>query len=801
MSPRRRTTEHDAYYFIEENLKSLGWDTRQPPEGQVYTQNECLNHPEIQKAFGAKHPENIVKISETQYWVIEAKKEHSDLQKAVDEARERLKKINESSNLIKVKIISGVAGNKEDSYLIKNEFFDGNDFKTITINGKEASGLLSSEEVEMIISQNNPDLKDIVIDETLFLSKAEKINEILHNGAINKNQRAKVMAALLLSMVDVTPPNINATPRGLIRDINTRAVNVLENEGKPEFKDLIKITLPPSPDNHVKYKKALVDTIQELNILNIRSAMNSGADVLGKFYEVFLKYGNGAKEIGIVLTPRHITKFAVEVLNVGVNDIVYDPTCGTGGFLVSAFDYVKNNANEEQIDKFKENNLFGVEQEPEVVALAIVNMIFRGDGKNNIQEGNCFHKKLVPTIINGISTATFTTTNDPLTSKAVTKVLMNPPFAKKDDREKEYHFIDHALEQMQDGSILFSVLPLSVLIERNTKTWRKEVLVKNNTLLSVVTFPMDLFYPTASNHCVGIFIKKGIPHPSNQNVLWIRAMNDGFLKKKGKRLFDENADNDFESIEELLKNFVHNPSTTVETIPEFQNACSINFEDTNFELVPEEYIDEKQLSEQELKSNIDSILREAVAYLIKNCKIQQSVNFISKTKTTLTTVDFHDFPIHQLFDVVKGKGNYIKHYDPGEIPLISATNLNNGIVAEVYDDPAFEAPCITVERVSGTAFVQLDDFITVPDDISVLIPKKEYPLEFLFYVSGLIFGKRWKYCYGRKLSKGRLEKITLRLPITEENYEKITVNSIDMDYIKNFVENLYGWDAIEKYKS
>ncbi len=34
--------------------------------------------------------------------------------------------------------------------------------------------------------------------------------------------------------------------------------------------------------------------------------MNSGTDVLGKFYEVFLKYGNGAKEIGIVLTPRHV---------------------------------------------------------------------------------------------------------------------------------------------------------------------------------------------------------------------------------------------------------------------------------------------------------------------------------------------------------------------------------------------------------------------------------------------------------------------------------------------------------------
>jgi type I restriction-modification system DNA methylase subunit len=53
----------------------------------------------------------------------------------------------------------------------------------------------------------------------------------------------------------------------------------------------------------------LKHTIKELNSLDIKNAMASGKDVLGEFYEKFLKYGNGAKEIGIVLTPRHITEF------------------------------------------------------------------------------------------------------------------------------------------------------------------------------------------------------------------------------------------------------------------------------------------------------------------------------------------------------------------------------------------------------------------------------------------------------------------------------------------------------------
>ena len=50
--------------------------------------------------------------------------------------------------------------------------------------------------------------------------------------------------------------------------------------------------------------------------MNIRSAINSGTDALGQFYETFLKYANDAKQMGIVLTPRHITKFAVEVLDI-----------------------------------------------------------------------------------------------------------------------------------------------------------------------------------------------------------------------------------------------------------------------------------------------------------------------------------------------------------------------------------------------------------------------------------------------------------------------------------------------------
>jgi hypothetical protein len=616
MIAKSKDTEVDAYIFIKDNLKILGWDTRNParnPAGEVFTQNECFHHPEIKKRLKQDRPENIVKLSEKYFWVIEAKRTHQQLNQALTEAEEYAKEINKS-RLIKSIIISGVAGNQTDSYLIKSRFLENSKFVPITINGKEISGLISKEIARLLLDTNNPSIEDVPVDEQLFLSKAEKINQFLHLGAINKNYRARVMAALLLALIDDVPPNIDAPPSVLIDEINSRAKRVLTQQGKGEFYNFINISLPPTVDNHMKFKQALVSTIQELNILNIRSAMNSGTDVLGKFYEVFLKYGNGAKEIGIVLTPRHITKWAVEALSVSKDDYVYDPTCGTGGFLVASFDYIKKTTNEKRVNEFKNNNLFGIEQEPEVVALAIVNMIFRGDGKNNIIEGNCFQKSLLKTTKDGVRTAKYSSQPG---ERVITKVLMNPPFALKSSDEKEYKFIQHALDQMDDGGVLFSILPVSVMFESGEeKAWRENKLLKDNTLLSVVTFPQELFYPIGI-HTIGIFVKKGIQHPKKQNVLWIRAIHDGLLKKKGKRLPDSNEVNELDLMLPNLKAFIQNLSFKIQDVPQFCKLAPIDFSDPLLELVPEAYLDSKDISSKEIQEGIESLIRETAALIIR----------------------------------------------------------------------------------------------------------------------------------------------------------------------------------------
>jgi type I restriction-modification system DNA methylase subunit len=612
---KKKASEVHAYIHINDELvNKKNWNKK-----QIFTQQECLENKPIKEALGTKKPENIVKISEDLFYVIEAKNERIKVDEALNEARDYYADRINKARKIKAIFITGIAGNPSEGFVAKSQFLNeiNGEWETIKENDIEVTGLLSKKQVEYILERKTSNIKDIEINDTEFLRAAEDINGILHEGGINKDYRARVISAILLALSEGTDMDLNSNPKILINSINARVGSVLSKHHKSDFSRFIEIELPSSEDNHNKFKMAIVNTIQTLLLdLNIRSAMRSGKDILGKFYEVFLKYGNGAKEIGIVLTPRHITKFVAEVLDVQSNDLILDPTCGTGGFLVAAFDEVKRKSSKKEFDNFKDFGLYGVEQQDPVVSLALVNMIFRGDGKNNIIEGDCFAKWLNTKNQNGVISAEYLPEDTPDRIPPITKVMMNPPFPKKKTDNKEYLFIEHALKQMQNEGILFSVLPYSCLIKRGGYLKWRDRLLRENTLLSVITFPEDLFYPVGV-HTVGIFIKKGVPHTKDQKVLWIRALNDGRWKKKGKRLENTRAKNDFPIIEQPLRQFIKNQDTEIKSIPAFQKICPLNSEDKDKEFVPEAYLDDPAFSDDEILESIEQLIRENIAYHIK----------------------------------------------------------------------------------------------------------------------------------------------------------------------------------------
>jgi len=630
-----KNTEVDAYNYIKTELNSLGWIVKNPArviDGEVYKQNEALANTDIKECLDRDKPEAVVKLNECEFWIIESKRNKNDINKALGEAKNQYAKKINTSKKIKCLLISGVAGNDTDGFTVINQYFKDEKWETILFNGKIKDTLLSKEQAEYIIKNKVIDYREFPdFPEKKYLNSAERINEILHNAGINKNKRARFIAGLILSLsvgeeIDLRIKNTEV----LVKNINNLIENKLKEVKKINFYPFVNLEVPPSEENHSKYRQAVVDTLKELQTLDIKNAMSSGNDILGKFYEKFLKYGNGAKEIGIVLTPRHITEFAVEVLDVKYNDYVFDPCCGTGGFLVSAFDYVKRNSNASQIDKFKNFNLFGIEQDDEVVALALVNMVFRGDGRNNMSEGNCFQKKIILKNESGIETGNTVKNDGKNDGKTIiTKVLMNPPFALKKSDEKESSFISYALSQMQDGGILFTIVPISVMINRFCKNWRKQLL-KNNTLLSVITLPEELFYPIGV-HSAGVFIKKGIPHNlKNQNIYFAKANSDGYVKQKGKRIFSNNEENKIKVIKDELRSFVANQNITFPKIPEFKTITklNINFDDKkeSYELLPEVYLDANFTKID--SADFEKPILNYIAYLVKEKDFENIEKFV-----------------------------------------------------------------------------------------------------------------------------------------------------------------------------
>ena len=798
--PRHRKpgTEVDAYSFIKQNLSELGWDTRSPqraPTGQVFTQNECLADPEIKRQLGKQKPEAIIKVTDRVLWLIEAKRSRSQLAQAFREAEDYARQINRSTRY-QVELISAVAGNDVDTFSVRTRRLLQGTYEPVTLNGVEATALLSPLECQLLLERNAAALEDPPIDERLFLARAEHINEILHLGAVNPHQRASVMASLLLSMLSSTGPNIEEkSPSVLIKDINSRVESVLTKQGKPEFKEYIRISLPASEDNHHKFRQALVDTVQELYNLNIRSAMNSGADWLGTFYEVFLKYASWAQDLGIVLTPRHVTRYVAETLSVRPSDIVYDPTCGTGGFLVAALDVVKKSATEQQLEAFKQYGVFGIEQDSGVAALAVVNMVFRGDGKNNIHEGNCFARNLEPAVVNGKRTAKYTTANPE--ESGVTKVMMNPPFALKRSDEKEYKFIEHALRQVEHGGVVFSVLPYSALVRPSAgyRTWRRDSLLAHHRLLAVMTFPIDLFYPVGVT-TVGVFIKKGTPHRPEHDVLWVRAMSDGHLKRKGKRLPNPRAGNDLERAKSALTNFLTNQATRIRNRHQFIKRAPIDFDDRQLELVPEVYLDQSLPTIEEVRSGLARSAREMLAYLVKIDRVDLETDSLrGATGEFPEPAKWGIFPVVEFFSLDRGNFHSLAGLDEGQMPTISRVSVDNGFVG-FFEPPegatVWKPGTITVSTVTGDAFLQPVPFIATDNVVLCTLKKRHrsWSSQRLFFLNFMISRVKWRYSYGRQCYKTKFASTDILLPLTKDG-------SIDVGYMERVVELTPYWAIVE----
>ena len=238
-------------------------------------------------------------------------------------------------------------------------------------------------------------------------------------------------------------------------------------------------------------------------------------DIVGQFYGEFLKYTGGDKKaLGIVLTPRHITDLFTRLANVQKTSTVLDICAGTGGFLISSMFHMMHKAvTTKDKDRIKREGLIGVEQLPNMFALAASNMILRGDGKANLHQGSCFDS--------GIEAA--------IKKYNADVGMLNPPYSQGDQDLHELVFVKQMLDCLRPGGIGIAIVPMSCAISTHSK---REELMKFHTLEAVMSMPQELFYPVGVVSCIMVW-KSGIAHAVSNRKTWFGYWrDDGFIKTK-----------------------------------------------------------------------------------------------------------------------------------------------------------------------------------------------------------------------------------------------------------------------------
>ena len=423
-----------------------------------------------------------------------------------------------------------------------------------------------------------------------------------------------------------------------------------------DFLSEVQLKLPANNENHRKYWSAIVETMQHLREMNIRSAINSGTDALGQFYETFLKYANDASEMGIVLTPRHITRFAVAALHIQHEHAIYDPTCGTGGFLVAALDTIRSShygTHPDVYDRFRNDFLHGIEQADDVFGLALVNMIFRGDGKSRIHNGNCFDNAFVRHNGRIIRLRK----DDPRPDDAIrpfARVLMNPPFAMP---EPEHEFVDHALEQTQAGGRLFAILPNGPITGQTEgyPQWRKE-LVKRHSIKAAIRMPRSLFHPNADKVTYALIVEAWRPHRHDDPVFFARLDDNLSSSRLAKWInISERRDN-VDRLTAELRDFMAGAAQNVSEIPTESGVGELDLQTCDF--AAEAYLTNPPDTGPTPPEGL------FVALTRRALKAPRRPQPVPERVQTYT--------LDQLFNIKRGEVNAV-------IPVVTTTEQDNGI--------------------------------------------------------------------------------------------------------------------------
>lgn len=293
-------------------------------------------------------------------------------------------------------------------------------------------------------------------------------------------------------------------------------------------------------------------------------------DVKGDLYESLLASIESAGELGQFLTPRHIIRAIIEMVNPKIGETIFDPACGSAGFLITSYEWLKfknsdsknleerdgrkigygDKLNKEQWKFLTEKTFHGYDVDPEMVRLALMNLILHG-----IEGAHILRKDTVAGA------------EDEKDLRRFDIVLTNPPFAGKVDRERikptlpvksnktQILFLGYVINSLKPNGRAGIILPEGTLFGTNKDD--KEIrrfLLENTRLEAVVSMPAGVFQPYAGvKTSFLIFKRRPTPKLDEKEKIWFFDMKgDGSSLSKAKK-FGPQYKNDIPKLLELWR--------------------------------------------------------------------------------------------------------------------------------------------------------------------------------------------------------------------------------------------------------
>lgn len=379
-----------------------------------------------------------------------------------------------------------------------------------------------------------------VIDKQRIYNLTKRINDCLHTEfGIKDLCHRMIFTACALVAKRYDAMLIKGMNFSLMKNsiLSTLSKSLEENKKQNLKLDLLIDVYSGIKMNNESNQDAIDNFIEWVSEISecVNSDYWNGEDVMGIFFNEFNRYKK-KKESGQVFTPDHITSFMYRLIDIDQNDRVLDAACGSGAFLVKSMCNMIKEAggiNAKKTSEIKDTQLFGIEFDREIFALACANMLIHKDGKTNLEQLDTRTQEAC----DWIKSKSYKTNkkgefkrdkngNLILLSNPISKVLMNPPF------ERKYGCLDIV------NNVLINIPPHTkcafILPDKKMEKDNGTRLLKHSTLEKIIKLPEKVF---SEGVTTSIFIfESGVPQ-NNKEIFTCYIENDGLetVKNQGRQ--------------------------------------------------------------------------------------------------------------------------------------------------------------------------------------------------------------------------------------------------------------------------